>query len=273
MTRLSGAQKYLESALNKRQRNATFLTRALGLFFSFFVISVSWAQMPTVVVAANMKPAMEQIYASYKKSSGQELRIIYGASGNFTRQIQQGAPFHLFVSADENFPLALSKEGLTVDDGKVYAIGRLALISKKSQNIKLSLKESEIKKIIARANKISLAKPEVAPYGRATIEFLTRLNLLEGAKEKFVFAENIAGATQYVITGAAQIGFTAYSLAASKDIGHELDYVLIPESFHEPIRQRMVLMKNAPKIAIDFYAYLQGKQAGDIIRSQGYSMP
>ncbi|MFM6923401.1 MAG: molybdate ABC transporter substrate-binding protein, partial [Polynucleobacter victoriensis] len=112
-----------------------------------------------------MKPAMEEIYQQYKSATGQEFRIIYGASGNLTRQIQQGAPFNLFVSADENFPLALSKEGFTVDEGKVYAIGRLAMIANKGKGIKLSLKEDDLRKIMTSANKIALAKPDLAPYG------------------------------------------------------------------------------------------------------------
>lgn len=237
------------------------------------IVPLTYAKESTVVVAANMKPAMEEIYASYKKSSGQELRIIYGSSGNFMRQIQQGAPFHLFVSADEEFPLALSKEGRTIDDGQVYAIGRLALIAQKSRNFKLSLKDTDIKKLIGAANKIALAKPDVAPYGRAAIEVLTQLKVLEVAKEKFVFGENIAAATQYVTTGAAQIGLTAFSLATAKDVSPNLDYLLIPDHLHQPIRQRMVLIKNSPQSATDFYIYLQSKQAKEIIRSHGYLTP
>jgi molybdate transport system substrate-binding protein len=246
------------------------LLLTIGLLFN---LPMALAKEATIVVAANMKPAMEEVYATYKKTSGQELRIIYGSSGNFMRQIQQGAPFHLFISADEEFPLVLSKEGRTMDDGQVYAVGRLALISHKSRNIKLSLKDSDLKQLIAATNKIALAKPDVAPYGRAAIEFLTNSKVLNIAKAKIVYAENVSAATQYVSTGAAQIGFTAYSLATAQEASASLDYLLIPDHLHQPIRQRMVLLKNAPQSAKDFYVYLQGKQAKEIIRSHGYLTP
>ncbi|MFM8760359.1 MAG: molybdate ABC transporter substrate-binding protein, partial [Polynucleobacter victoriensis] len=188
-------------------------------------------------------------------------------------QIQQGAPFNLFVSADENFPLALSKEGFTVDEGKVYAIGRLAIIANKGKGIKLSLKEDDLRKIITSANKIALAKPDVAPYGKAAVEFLTKMGLINLAKDKFAYGENISSATNFVVVGAAPIGFTAYSLAISKEVARDADHLLIPENLHEPIRQRMVLIKNPPQSVVDFYNYLQSPRAKAIIKAHGYAVP
>ncbi len=240
----------------------------------FFSVSLSAiASPPTVVVAANMKPAMEEIYQQYKSATGQEFRIIYGASGNLTRQIQQGAPFNLFVSADENFPLALSKDGFTVDEGKVYAIGRLAMIANTGKGIKLSLKEDDLRKIITSANKVALTKPDIAPYGKAAVEFLTKMGLINLAKEKFAYGENISSATNFVVVGAAPVGITAYSLAISKGVTRDADYLLIPENLHEPIRQRMVLIKNPPQSVVDFYNYLQSPQAKAIIKAHGYTAP
>jgi molybdate transport system substrate-binding protein len=252
----------------------TMLTCRNFLALIFFSVSLSViASPPTVVVAANMKPAMEEIHQQYKSATGQEFRIIYGASGNLTRQIQQGAPFNLFVSADENFPLALSKDGFTVDEGKVYAIGRLAMIANKGKGIKLSLKEDDLQKIITSANKVALAKPDIAPYGKAAVEFLTKMGLINLAKEKFAYGENISSATNFVVVGAAPIGFTAYSLAISKEVARDADHLLIPENLHEPIRQRMVLIKNPPQSVVDFYNYLQSPHAKAIIKAHGYAVP
>jgi molybdate transport system substrate-binding protein len=238
-----------------------------------FFVSLANAQQATVVVASNMKPAMEEIYQQYKMAGGQDLRIIYGSSGNFARQIQQGAPFHLFVSADESFPIALHRQGLTVDEGRVYAIGRLALIAHKSRKIQLSLNPVELKKIIEDTNKIAIAKPDTAPYGKAAIDFLKALGLYESAKNKIVFGENISSATMFVTSGSAGIGLTAYSLAKSKEVMQITDHLLIPENFHEPIKQRMVLLKNPPKPVVDFYAHLQSAKAKDVLRLHGYSAP
>jgi molybdate transport system substrate-binding protein len=248
-----------------------FLSKTLLSVVTVFFASLANAQHPTVVVAANMKPAMDEIYQQYKMAGGQDLRIIYGSSGNFARQIQQGAPFNLFVSADESFPLVLHRQGLTVDEGKVYAIGRLALIAHKSRKMKLSLNPAELKKVIDDTNKIAIAKPDMAPYGKAAIDFLNALGLYESAKNKIVFGENISSATMFVTSGSAGIGLTAYSLAKSKEVMQIADHLLIPENLHEPIKQRMVLLKSPPKPVVDFYAHLQSAKARNVLKAHGYS--
>jgi molybdate transport system substrate-binding protein len=238
-----------------------------------FFASLANAQQATVVVAANMKPAMDEIYQQYKIAGGQDLRIIYGSSGNLARQIQQGAPFNLFVSADEGFPMTLHRQGLTVDEGKVYAIGRLALIAHKSKKLKLSLNPEELKKLVNQTNKIAIAKPESAPYGKAAIEFLGAMKLDELTKTKIVFAESVSSVAMFVSSGSAGLGLTAYSLAKSKEVLQFTDHLLIPESLHEPIKQRMVLLKKPPKAIVDFYAHLQNAKAKDVLRTHGYSSP
>jgi molybdate transport system substrate-binding protein len=250
-----------------------FLSKTLLSVVTVFFASLANAQQATVVVAANMKPAMDEIYQQYKMAGGQDLRIIYGSSGNFARQIQQGAPFNLFVSADESFPMALHRQGLTVDEGKVYAIGRLALIAHKSRKMKLILNPVELKKVIDDTNKIAIAKPDMAPYGKAAIDFLNALGLYESAKNKIVFGENISSATMFVTSGSAGIGLTAYSLAKSKEVMQIADHLLIPENLHEPIKQRMVLLKSPSKSVVDFHAHLQSAKARDVLKAHGYSAP
>jgi molybdate transport system substrate-binding protein len=250
-----------------------FLSKIVISAATVFFASLVHAQQATVVVAANMKPAMDEIYQQYKMAGGQDLRIIYGSSGNFARQIQQRAPFNLFVSADESFPMALHRQGLTLNEGKVYAIGRLALIAHKSKKLKLSLNPEELKKLINQTNKIAIAKPESAPYGKAAIQFLGAMKLDELAKNKIVFAESASSVAMFVSSGSAGLGLTAYSLAKSKEVMQFTDHLLIPENLHEPIKQRMVLLKNPPKAIVDFYAHLQSAKAKDILRTHGYSSP
>lgn len=257
------------TVMNKR----LFLSKILLSVATVLFASLANAQQATVVVAANMKLAMDEIYQQYKMAGGQDLRIIYGASGNFARQIQQGAPFNLFVSADESFPMTLHREGLTLDEGKVYAIGRLALIAHKSKNLKLSLSPEDLKKLIIQTNKIAIAKPDTAPYGKAAIQFLNNMKLDELSKNKIVFAENVSSVAMFVNSGAAGVGLTAYSLAKSKEVMQFTDHLLIPENLHESIKQRMVLLKNPPKAIVDFYAHLQSPKAKDVLRAHGYSTP
>ena len=257
------------TVINKR----LFLSKILLSVATVLFASLANAQQATVVVAANMKLAMDEIYQQYKMAGGQDLRIIYGASGNFARQIQQGAPFNLFVSADESFPMTLHREGLTVDEGKVYAIGRLALIAHKSKNLKLSLSPEDLKKLIIQTNKIAIAKPDTAPYGKAAIQFLNNMKLDELSKNKIVFAENVSSVAMFVNSGAAGVGLTAYSLAKSKEVMQFTNHLLIPENLHESIKQRMVLLKTPPKAIVDFYAHLQSPKAKDVLRAHGYSTP
>ena len=220
-----------------------------------------------------MKDAFSEINVAFKAAGNADLRVVYGSSGNFSAQIMNGAPFKLLISADENFPLELYKQGKTVDDGVVYAIGKLALISKNSAGIRLVDNKSELIKAINKANKIAIAKPELAPYGRAAVEYLKGEGLWSIAKDKLIYADNVGIATMYVVTGAADLGFTALSLAKSAEIAKETSFMILNSNLYEPIKQRMVLIKGAPREAISLYQFMQSPQAKLILQKYGYSTP
>jgi molybdate transport system substrate-binding protein len=240
---------------------------------TILICSSTFGQTPNIAVAANMKPAIEELQILYKATPKPEFKIIYGSSGNFYSQIRNGAPYSLFISADEQYPLELAGAGLTQGYGKTYAIGRLALITNKNFPYKPSFTTSELKKIISESNKISIAKPDLAPYGKASLQFLSKIGLLDDAKDKFVFGENISSATVYVSTGAANVGFTALSLATNQEVAKTTNFIAIPDSLYEPIKQRMVLLKNAPPVVVEFYDFLQTPKAKDILRAHGYAVP
>lgn len=247
------------------------------LFHLFTLIllctNLAWAQTTTVAVAANMKDAFSEINLAFKAAGNSDLRVVYGSSGNFSAQIMNGAPFNLLISADENFPLELYKQGKTVDDGVVYAIGKLVVISKNSNGIRLSDNKSELIKAINKANKIAIPKPELAPYGRAAVEYLKAEGLWSIAKDKLIYADNVGIATMYVVTGAADLGFTALSLAKSTEISKETNFALLNSNLYAPIKQRMVLIKGAPREAVSLYQFIQSPQAKLILQKYGYSTP
>ena len=226
-----------------------------------------------VAVSANMKDAFTEITATYKASNQSDFRVVYGSSGNFTAQIMNGAPFKLFIAADEHFPLELYKNGKTVDEGRVYAIGKLALISKKSFGPMPVQSKLELANAIGKANKIAIAKPELAPYGKASVEYLKSIGLWELAKDKLIYGDNIGVAAMYVVSGAADMGFTALSLATSREVTRETVYTLLDSKQYEPIKQRMILIKGAPKEAVDLYQFMQGPQAKAILQKFGYTTP
>jgi molybdate transport system substrate-binding protein len=184
-----------------------------------------------------------------------------------------GAPYNLFIAADEYFPLELYKNGKTVDEGSIYAIGKLALIAKKSSNPPIANNKTGIAKAISRANKLAIAKPELSPYGEAAIEYLKSEGLWGLAKDKLIYGDNIGVATMYVATGAADLGFTALSLAVSPEVMKHASYVLVDDRQYQPIQQRMVLMKGAPPEALNLYRFMQSPQAKSILRQYGYITP
>jgi len=241
-------------------------------FLLFFSQSI-FAQQTTVAVAANMKDAFAQINTAYKAAGNSDIRIVYGSSGNFTAQIMNGAPFNLFISADEHFPIELSKKGKTIDEGVVYAIGKLAIISKNSARMSLANDKTELMRAINKANKIAIAKPELAPYGKAAIEYLKAEGLWDIAKDKLIYGDNIGIATMYVVTGAADLGFTALSLAKSAEVTKETQFILVNSKLYEPIKQRMVLIKGAPQEATTLYQFMQSPAAKLILQKYGYSTP
>jgi len=247
----------------------------LSAIFTSLLCSASlvFAQSATVAVAVNMKDAFSEIAIAFKANGKQGMRVVYGSSGNFATQIMNGAPFNLFIAADEHFPLELYKHGKTVDEGAVYATGKLAIIVKTSSGIVLADNKADIAKVIAKANKVAIAKPELAPYGKAAVEYLKAEGWWDLAKDKLVYGDNIGVATTYVVTGAADVGFTAFSLAKSPEVAKETSFLLIDSKLYEPIKQRMVLIKGAPQEAVDLYQFMQGAQAKSILRKYGYSTP
>ena len=248
--------------------------RLLSLFVSLLLFAnFAFAQGATVAVAANMKDAFSEIAGAFKATGKSELRIVYGSSGNFTAQIMNGAPFNLLIAADEYFPLELYKNGKTINEGVVYAIGKLALIVKTSAGIQLVNSKAEVSRVIMKANKIAIAKPELAPYGKAAMEYLKAEGLWDLAKNKLVYADNIGVATTYVVSGAADIGFTALSLVKSSGVAKETNFILVDSKLYSPIQQRMVLIKDAPQEAQDLYQFMQGPQAKSILRKYGFTTP
>jgi molybdate transport system substrate-binding protein len=247
--------------------------RHLILSFLLIFSQSIFAQQATVAVAANMKEAFTEINLAFKAAGNSDIRIVYGSSGNFTAQIINGAPFNLFISADEHFPIELYKKGKAIDEGAIYAIGKLAIIAKNSAGMRLATDKADLIRAINKANKIAIAKPELAPYGKAAIEYLKAEGLWDIAKDKLIYGDNIGIATMYVVTGAADLGFTALSLAKSAEVAKETHFILVNSKLYEPIAQRMVLIKGAPREAITLYQFMQGPQTKLILQKYGYSTP
>lgn len=231
--------------------------------------------VPVVAAAADLQFALSEVAKSFTKETKREVKLTFGSSGNFFRQIQQGGPFQMFLSADEQFVLELAAKGLTVDDGTLYARGRIVIIAPHGSPLNADGELAGLKAALAdgRIKKFAIANPEHAPYGRRSEEALRHIGVWDAINDKLVFGENVAQAAQFATSGAAQGGIIAYSLALSPNVAKLGSYALIPEEWHQPLNQRMVLLKGAGETARSFYEFMRGPGARAIMRRYGFVLP
>lgn len=249
-----------------------FLRRLLLPVLLLVALGVRAQEPTTVAAAASVQYALEEIAAAYEKDTGGKVRLVFGSSGNLSRQIAQGAPFQIFLSADEQFVYDLHKQGHAIDDGIVYAIGRVVLFVPKGSSIQVDAQLTDLARAIddGRLKKLAIANPEHAPYGRAAQAVLEYKGLWEKVRGRLVMGENISQAAQYAASGSAQAGLIALSLAAQPNFRQAGSYVVLAETWHAPLRQRMTLLKRGDENARKFYAYLQQPAARDIFRKHGF---
>lgn len=252
---------------------------AIGLFCFLLsgtaVRKAEGAAAPTVAAAADLKFALEEIASRFRKDTGHTVKLVFGSSGTFATQIRNGAPFELYLAADEEYVLRLHADGFTHDKGVLYATGRLALIAPANSSLPV---DPELKGVAARLRsgqmrRFAIANPEHAPYGRRAEEVLRRAKLWDGVRQKLIFGENIAQATQFATSGSADGGIVALSLARSPQMQKSARIALLPATWHAPLKQRMVLLKHADATAQSFYRYLQGSAARAILSRYGFEPP
>lgn len=233
------------------------------------------AEAPPIAVAANLQDAMTEIVAAFETDTGLSVKTTFGSSGNFARQIRQGAPFELFFSADDSYVRGLAGDGFTRDDGALYGIGRIVVIVPKGSPLVADGSLDDLAAALGdgRMTRFAIASPEHAPYGRAAAQALRHKGLWDDVQPKLVLGENVSQAAQFAISANAQGGIVAYSLALSPNVAARADHALIPMDWHEPLNQRMVLLKSAGETAERFYAYVQTPPARAIFRKYGYLLP
>ena len=231
--------------------------------------------VPTVAAASDLKFAIEEVAARFERDTGHKLRLVFGSSGNFKTQILQGAPFHLYMSADEGFVHQLADAGKTEDRGRLYALGRIGIMVPPGSPLKA---DGEFKDLAAaledgRLQKFAIANPEHAPYGARAKEALQHAGLWDAMQGKLVLGENISQAAQFAISGSTQGGIIALSLVLAPSVAKLGSFQLIPETWHQPLKQRMVLIQGAPPAARAFYEYLSTPGSQQIMVRYGFAMP
>jgi molybdate transport system substrate-binding protein len=233
------------------------------------------ADVPVIAAAANLQFAIEQIAAAFTAASGHNVRLSMGSSGNLSRQIRQAAPYQLFLAADEDYVLDLARDGFARDEGVIYATGRIVIIAPHGSPLEPDAMLDGLQAALAggRLGKFAIANPEHAPFGRRAREALQHKGVWRAIQPHLVYGENVSQAASFATSPNAHGGIIALSLALAPQVTARGRHALIPQNFHSPLNQRMVLLRDAGTVARSFYDYLQSAPARAMLRAHGFGVP
>ena len=245
----------------------------LSFVSAVLLITTAQAKSPLIAAASSLRYVMPQLEKAFIAGGGGKLRISFGSSGNLSRQILQGAPHEMFLSADSSYVSTLIDAGLTKGKGDIYAYGRLALIAPKSTGLKVDSGLSGLKAALGsgRLKHFAIANPEFAPYGRAARQVLKHTGIWKEIQPFLVFGDNIAQTARFAISSAAQGGLVSYSLALAPAIAQKTQQALIPATWHQPLAHHMVLLKKAGRETAAFYKFMRSDAARAILVRYGFS--
>lgn len=250
--------------------NHRLIRSSIAVFLTLFSHWV-FAETVLVAVASNFTKPMTEIAEAFNKDTGHTAKLSFGSSGKIVSQLQHGAPFEVFLSADDAKPAKLEQDGLTVAGSRfTYALGTLVLWSAKPGYV------DDQGQILAKGGfrHVALADPKLAPYGVATVQTMTNLGLRDKLQPMLVQGENISQAHQFVSTGNAELGFVALSQVITDGKIAEGSGWIVPADLHGPIRQDAVLLKNGAEnpAAPALMDYLKSAPAKAIIEKYGYGL-
>lgn len=229
------------------------------------------AQSLTVAAAADLQFVMPEIVTRFEQQTGAKVNVIYGSSGNFAQQIQNGAPFDIFFSADVSYPQHLQSAGLALPDTLYkYARGKIVLWAPRQSGIRLdrglrSLEDAAVKKV-------AIANPQHAPYGKAAVAAMQKENVYDAVKPKLVLGENISQAANFVASGAADAGIVALSLALSPNMVQKGRYIEVAPADYPPLEQACVILRSSQQHALArrFLEFVQTPAAIAILQRYGF---
>lgn len=246
------------------------MKRGLLIILLFYACTFAQAQKLRIAVAANAQFVSKKLAEEFKKQTGVDADLIVNSSGKLTAQIEQGAPFDVFLSADMKYPQELADKALTLDQPRIYAYGQLVLWVL-NKDLKLT-KPADL--LLPEYHKIAVANPTLAPYGEAAMQALTKSGLSDRLTKRLVFGESIAQVNQYLLTGATEAAFTAKSIVLDPEQQDKGKWIAVDEKLYKPIAQGVVILKSASgknlEDAQKFYTFLFGPKARKILKAYGY---
>ena len=238
-----------------------------------FVCQLCVAQEITVAAAADLQFAMQDVAARFQKETGKTVKVIYGSSGNFFQQIQNGAPFDMFFSANLDYPKKLEAVGLT-EPGSFYPYAKGKIVIWVRNESKLDLSSGMKVLLDPSVKKIAVANPQHAPYGQAAVSAMQNEKIYDRVKDKFVLGENISQTASFVVSGAADAGIVALSLALSPDMKDKGRYAEIPADEYPPIEQACIILgfSKSKETARQFLSFVKTAAIGDVLKSYGFDV-
>jgi molybdate transport system substrate-binding protein len=252
------------------------MRRTIACLVALFCLG-SWAALAqiTVAAAADLGPALSEVTKQYQSQTGQGVRVSLGSSGNLTQQIKNGAPFDVFLSADEEYPKELVADGFAERSSlSRYAVGKLVLWIPANSPLDPAKDGMQVLRD-PRVKKIAIANPLHAPYGRAAVAALERYGLYEELKDRLVLGENVSQAAQFVESGNAQAGLVALSHALAPGMKDEGRYWEVPADAYPELDQAGVIISRSShqQEAAAFLKFLRTSEAQSILKRYGFSVP
>jgi molybdate transport system substrate-binding protein len=268
------SQDYLRRGLDQKDRVKLRSLGAVVLLAFALGVPLSGAQEITVAAAADLQFAFQDVAARFQKETGNNVKLIFGSSGNFYTQIQNGAPFDVFFSADIDYPKKLEAAGLT-EPGTLYRYATGKIVLWVPNESKLDLGQGLKVLLDPTIKKIAVANPEHAPYGRAAVAAMKHDDVYDKVAGKFVLGENISQTATFVASGSADIGVLALSLALAPAMKEKGRYAEIPADEYPSLEQAAVILKSSThkEIARQFIDFLKTPPILKLLRSYGFSVP
>ena len=249
--------------------------KRIFIFLGVFVLMPlsAFASNITVAGAANVQFTLAELGAEFTRETGIGITTVIVSSGKLTSQIENDAPFDVFMSADMKYPKKIYTDGFALQAPKIYAYGVLVLWTVKNLDLSYGIKvlsDPDVKKI-------ALANPDVAPYGRGALKAMKFYKLYDSLKSELVLGESVTQTNQFITTGGADIGFTAESIVLAPNMRGKGKWVEVPAESYEPIAQGELVLKyghdNHPSESEAFEQFLFSPAAQEIFRKYGYHLP
>jgi molybdate transport system substrate-binding protein len=246
--------------------------RGLVAVWGIVLSGLCLAETPVIAVASNLNSPMTEIAEAFKAKTGESVRLSFGASGNLSRQIVQGAPYEIFISAGREYIDFLLAQGISIEEYSEYVHGKIVFyIPANSQIAEMQSLKSIINALMYQSyRKIAIANPEHAPYGVAAVQAMQSAGVWAMEKNRVILAESVSQVVPYALSGNVDVAVIPYSFILQNDLDKKGKYFTVPDSWYESINQYISVFEDASEVSVKFNDFLRSDTAIKILERYGY---